>query len=596
TVSSVAVNNVVIGFAIEDYASTQNTASDSLTVDVVPYISGIIRDSVNFSTIRSRMGRFPMRRGEASVEITGYNFRNNGNGNGDYIGIDSEKTGLPSAMDNIFSTISLSGTDTYSLTIPSDAPSGWFRVFVNNIEAINNINNNTLDINKELDVGNSGSTYWTDDRYILSFDSDLSEIFADENGDPQFPSMDIASDGTLYSSWTTYSTSDISYSTIGGSVIDVWHGYDPPEFTDITVEGANINVLYLANYNGGSGWDSNSQTAGGLYLYDDSAPSIRCGRDPSNPTYRFELMYHNQTLLQFRNIRVIRGVNNRIYASYYDNASGAIKFSSINDGYTYSVSGSETTDEIPWVNIDGGSDGDDTQVVPNANFNIASTTVDERVSGTGAFSAITLDEDNYPVIVYYDGDNQTIRLARTGVENPDLESEWNIQEVLSVGDPNFNYSGDYLSAEVDGDGFLHIVSYKSSQGKLIYIKSTNNPESGAAYTFGSSITIDTAAGVWADLYINQVGTDYIPYIAYLDSTGINSFNGLKVAWYDESADTDFDSLPDGDWEYSNIPLANSINNERISLVTANATGVNWTSAIGYKSGSHFYVTYMYPEQ
>ena len=590
-VNNIAGLDKIISFGAAD-GSANPATSASKQVDVVPYITSILRDSTNLSTIRSRMGRFPMRRSESLVDIYGFNFRNDGNGNGDYIGINSEKTGNPAVLDSIFSAITLSGSDNYTVTIPSDAPSGWFRIFVNNIEAINNINDNSIDLNKES--GGSGSDYWTDDRYIFVFAADTSEYFEDGGGDPQFAAMDIASDGTLYSSWTTYSTSDISYSTIGGAVVDVWHGYDPPEFTDITVNGTNINVLYLANYNGGSGWDSNSATAGGLYLYDDSAPSIRCGRNPSNPTYRFELMYHNETLLQFRNIRVVRGANDQIYTSYYDNASGSIKFSSINDGYSYTVNSSETTDEIPWINIDGGFDAHDTN--PGTGLVNQYDSSLSRATSTGSFSSITLDEDNYPVIIYYDSETQTMRLARSDNAIPSGLADWTIQEVFTVGDENYSFSGEYISAIVDGDGYIHIVSYKSSQGKLIYIKSTNNPESGAAYTFGSSITIDTAAGVWADLYINQVGTDYIPYIAYLDSTGINSFNGLKVAWYDASADTDFDSSPDGAWEYSNVPLVNSISNERISLVTANATGVDWTSAIGYKSGSHFYVSYLYPVQ
>ena len=592
SVSNVAADNVTFSIALEDFGSPTNTGSEAITVDVVPYITNILRNPVTFNTIISKFGRNSIRRGETLNQLNGYNLRTGGGS--DEFGVSILKTG---AIDTIITSTGSTGSSQLLFTAPATLTSGWIRLVVNGVEAINNLNDNSQSYNQEYSVSNSASVYWSDDRSILAFNpgtgvGDYFDDFDGEAGDPQFAAMDIASDGTLYASWSTYSTSDVSYSTLSpGSVVDVWHGYDPPEFTDITVNGLNINVLYLANYNGGSGWDANSQTAGGLYLYDDNVPSVQSGRNPLDPTYRFELMYHNETLLQFRNIRVVRGSNDRIYTSYFDNVTGSIKFSSINDGYTYTVASGETNDEIPWINIDGGSDSHD--IINGLGLVNQYDASLSRISSAGSYSAIVLDDDNYPLVVYYDGDNQTMRLARSDNTNPGAITNWTIQEVFDTGDVNFNFTGDYISAEVDGDGYLHIVSYKSSQGKIIYIKSTNNPESGAAYTFGRSVELDTSSGVWADLYIDDEGGTYRPYIAYLDSTGINSFDGLKLAYRDDSADINFDDVADGDWETVNVPLILSIKNERISLVTAGATGAAWTTAIGYKSGSHFYTAYLY---
>lgn len=599
TLTNVAGDNIQVKLVAEDYNSIPNSNAEQpypgsgynlMTVDVVPYITGILRNPINYNTNRSRYGRFPLKRGETLSLVNGFNLRTGGGS--DEFGVDLLKTG---SIDTPIVPTGSTGTDQLEFTVPAGLTSGWLRVIVNGVEAINNLNDNSRIYNQEYSAFISGSDYWSDDRYILAFNAGnaVADYFSDAGGDPQFAAMDVASDGTLYASWSTYSTSDVSYSQLnGGAIVDVWHGYDPPEFTDISVSGTDVNVLYLANYHGGSAanWTNDEDDAGGLYLYDPTGYTFNSGRAPDDEAFRFELMYHDETLLQFRNIRVTRaelGVNDRIHISYYDNDTSSIKYSNVQENFDPGTA----NHEIPWINIDGGSDSHDTADGTGlANQYDASLT---RAASTGVYSSVVLDEDNYPLVVYYDGENQTMRLARSNNENPSALANWTIQEVFNPGDSNYNFTGEYISAQVDGDGYLHIVSYKSSQGKVVYIKSTNNPESGAAYTFGTSVELDTSSGVWADIHINDEGGTYRPYIAYLDSTGINSFDGLKLAYWDESVDNDFDDVADGGWETANVPLMQAIKNERISLVTTGQTGSAWTAAMGYKSGSHFYVAYLY---
>ena len=71
-------------------------------------------------------------------------------------------------------------------------------------------------------------------------------------------------------------------------------------------------------------------------------------------------------------------------------------------------------------------------------------------------------------------------------------------------------------------------------GYLYYIKSSNNPEGGAAYTFNDSEIVDDTgtAGIYSDITLNRApGTDE-PYISYLNSARLNTRDGIKIAYYD----------------------------------------------------------------
>ena len=76
-----------------------------------------------------------------------------------------------------------------------------------------------------------------------------------------------------------------------------------------------------------------------------------------------------------------------------------------------------------------------------------------------------LDEDYYPVVVYYEDEGKTLRLARTGSTAPaDDETLWTRQTVFNAGDPNKDVTGKHLSAVVDDTGFLHISFWSEDTG------------------------------------------------------------------------------------------------------------------------------------
>jgi hypothetical protein len=208
-----------------------------------------------------------------------------------------------------------------------------------------------------------------------------------------------------------------------------------------------------------------------------------------------------------------------------------------------------------------------------------------RTAAAGEFSSIDLSPTNkYPIIAYYDITRKTVRLARATAVDPS-PSQWVLQDVLDTGDSNYVFSGKYVSMKVDGNGYVHMVFYRNSTGDLVYVKSTNAiigaDESNIAntYSFGSSVIIDSigSVGVWADItFMNNQ-----PYISYLDSSLVNTFDAIKIAFWDTTIN---------DWEYVNAALGYEVESVRTSIETD--TGTNfWQQAIGYSSSDFFRIAY-----
>jgi hypothetical protein len=217
-----------------------------------------------------------------------------------------------------------------------------------------------------------------------------------------------------------------------------------------------------------------------------------------------------------------------------------------------------------------------------------------RTTAAGEFSAIDVTPTNgFPVIAYYDITNKTVKLARASAVNP-TPTQWTLQTVMDVADSNYLYSGKYISMKIDSAGYVHLVFFRNSTGDLIYMRSTNHPTDGSTdYTFDDSVIIDSigSVGVWADITLRG---DW-PYVSYLDSSMVNTFDGIKMAYYNpalESETGDVADIPDtvDGWETMNAALAYEVENVRTSVETD--TGTNfWQQAIGYSSSDFFRIAY-----
>ncbi|MGP1603221.1 MAG: hypothetical protein ACTTGZ_02200 [Treponema sp.] len=591
-------------------------------VDVVPYIAGINRNGT-YNTNRARSGAIPLLRGEIDNTITGFNLKTLANSS---LKINKAKD-ASYATSYDMTTLAQSGDD-LTFTLPDTAYSGYLHLVINNVPALNNINSYT-DYNTEKNDKAYDHNTLTDDRYVQVWRVSKQDTFKGSKN-AIFPAMSKGSDGTLYASFSNYSNSQVYYSntftgntdvTAGDGATKVFTGYDPPEETDITVNGAEVNILYAANYHGGSvahwgngttshgkdyPWnDTNPEYAGGIYLYDKDAASS--GRH--SQVYRFELFTYDNELQQFKNIRTVRSGDN-IYVVYYDRLTEAAKFAWVDDTKRPDT----RVHALPWCVIDGNTDITDTAskvpdhlvntaVPPNPPNNIfkfmspnASSYktpyvlngFEDGLSVSNAVwesIAVTTTKDGYPVVVYMDAATGRLRLARSKSKQPTSSADWKIQSVLDSSDKNGKNASDYINACIGSDGYLHIA-FQNTKGQLVYVKSTNTSDNGLTnYTFGTSEVLDDS-GMYIDMTINNT----TPYITYVSRP--NSYDAIRIA-YKTSMDFSNTGTNEEGWETMTAPLNQRAANNRICIETeakhyvSSGTASKMPVAVGFTTGSDY---------
>ena len=569
------------------YAGTSQKKSEKF--NIVPYVTSLARGA-KYNTNRSTSGAYNIMRKDPNavstnpntglVTVTGYNLK----------GI------VTATIPGVASSQSVSeNAGVFTFTVPSDAKSGSVTITANSIAAINNQTNNSREYNKQNKPNRPETDLWTDDIAIDVWDDDTTANEFPGSKNPVYPSMAMGSNGSLYAAFSNYSESKVYYSKLGESAAtQVFYAYDPPEEAAISVSGTDtVNILYSANYHGGtpSNWAQAVTGAGGLYCYDEHAQEIIFNGSGYNAKkgkfHRFELFYHNKQLQQFKNFRIVRGGNDRIHIAYYDTLSNAIKYATVMNN----ANPHDKNHEYPWINLDGGSDSDDTKsytggasaVLSEANYETDGTK--KRAGSTAEHCTIALDNGNKPVVVYADIDTGTLRLARASSAAPTAASDWKVQKVLAAGDSNAGLASDYFTAKIDSSGYLHIA-FRNTRGQLCYVKSTNAPTGGAAYAFATSEIIDDS-GLWADLTLD--GTT--PYISYMSKP--NAYDGIRIAYFDNNLvktwNNDGTEKDKGGWNKVTVALQNRANNVRTCIAVAPSTVTDWKAAVGYTPGNVYRV-------
>lgn len=602
-----------------------NTAKKDRKVDVVPYITAVSRNST-YNTNRARSGAIPLLRGEEGNTITGFNFAA---GSGTSLKITEHKNGSGSSVP--MTGLTLSGSS-FTFKVPDTAKDGYLHLVVNGVAAVNNTNAYTASNMEESDT--YGTAKHSDDRLVHIWRVNKEDTFKGSKN-AIYPAMSKGTDGTLYASFSNYSKSEVYYSNefTGTSAVEVggtgtttlFTGYDPPEETDITVNGTEVNVFYAANYHGGTdefwgdgttfNWNDTSPfTAGGIYLYDKDAQSTLVNNLSSTPTtkkkakiYRFELFTYDNELQQFKNIRTLRSGNN-IYVVYYDRLTGAVKFSWVDDSKTPNTS----VNALPWCVIDGNTDVTDTDSkVPDHQNNTPGANPPDNiftfvspnnsayktpyVLSASAFEdglsvshtvlesiAVATTTQGYPIVVYMDATTGRLRLARSTSPQPTSSSDWKIQSVLASSDPNGKLASNYINACIGTDGYLHIA-FQNTKGQLVYVKSKDRSDTGSTkYTFEKSEVLDDS-GMFIDMTVN--GT--IPYITYVSRP--NSYDAIRIA-YKTSMDFGNTGTDVEGWETMTAPLNERAANSRICIETQakyyNAAGM-LPVAVGFTTGSDY---------
>ncbi|EGC77781.1 hypothetical protein [Treponema denticola] len=594
--------------AVYDYSANKTKTS----VKSVPYITGVSRKS-SYNTKRARSGAIPLLRGEAGNTITGFNFE----GSAPSLKITENKDGTGSSV--VMANLTLSGDKkSFSFTVPDTAKDGYLHLVVNGVAAVNNTNAYTDSNMEKSDT--YGTEKHSDDRFVHIWRVNKEDTFKGSKN-AIYPAMSKGTDGTLYASFSNYSKSEVYYSNAftGTSAVEVggtgsttlFTGYDPPEETDITVSGTEVNVLYAANYHGGQDFhwgdgtpafpwnDTLPKNAGGVYLYDKDAPQIEVGQyQPYVRAYRFELFTYDNELQQFKNIRTVRFGNN-IYVVYYDRLTGAVKFSWVDDNKKPSTS----LKALPWCVIDGKPDVTDingtvpdhpadsfTFVSPNGTayaspYVLSASAFEDGLSVSHTVwesIAVATTTQGYPVVVYMDSATGSLRLARSTSKQPTASNHWKIQSVLASSDPNGKLASDYINACIGSDGYLHIA-FQNTKGQLVYVKSTNTSDNGLAkYTFGTSEVLDDS-GMSIDMTMN--GTT--PYISYVSRP--NSYDAIRIA-YKTSMDFNNTGANVEGWETMTAPLNQRAANSRICIETQAkyfGTTQKMPVAVGFTTGSDY---------
>jgi hypothetical protein len=567
----------------ENMYSRENWGYNKMTVDVVPFITAVYRNG-SYNTNRAKSGAYPMLRGQVDNCIEGFNLGTDVSKISVVITENKDGSGYSFAMGSLTKW----GTST-AFTVTSDSKDGYLSTVVNGIRSINNLNDNSHEYNRESNSYDSKTALWTDDRYVRIWQNKSSDYFPSSEN-PVYPSMGVGNTGELYASFSNYSTASVYYARYGGSGREaVFSCYDPPEETDICVTGQDkLNIAYSANYDNGNQfyYKQNSDYSGGLYVYDSNSSQ-------TYNSYRFnklEMFYHNKMLQQFKNIRVKRkntNENGLVHVAYFDRITSSIHYSnSPGNGQQ-----SKNSMEYSWVNIDGGIDettGDDRATNYFDGSSICITDAGrfedtKRSSGTGESVALALTSSNYPVVVYFDATNKVVKLARGLQENPKgNQSYWKIQDVCKDSSV-LGVSVEAISCEIDSSGYLHIA-FQNGKNQLIYMKSTKTSATGTTkYTFTTPVIV--AEGVsWVDLTLSGS----TPYISFL--SGANSYDGLNLAFFDKTIDTNFDSVADGSWEVMVAPLAYKATSIRTCVeVHPSPSTSTWEAAIGFTPGDLYRV-------
>ncbi|MDE6705513.1 MAG: Ig-like domain repeat protein [Treponemataceae bacterium] len=152
---------------------------------------------------------------------------------------------------------------------------------------------------------------------------------------------------------------------------------------------------------------------------------------------------------------------------------------------------------------------------------------DAKVNAAGSYSSIDVTTGGKPVIVYFDADNETLRIAYSSTATPDMYNGSNGRDTFTRQSlAGIVSGGTHVQCKIDGNNYLHIM-YRDNSGKLCYLKSRNAPD-GAAYTFEKAdiMTIDTS-GTYGTLSLIKDGSTYTPCVSWLNSEGTS--NGVKYA-------------------------------------------------------------------
>src|SRR5574344_1337711 len=607
--------------------SASQTATGALTpkytVDVVPYITKLVRSSGN--SLRSRLGKLQVLATD-TIAVTGFNLPSTSSTStidtSNLIFVDT--TANAAAVDTATGTgytytVTTSGT---AGTFSTPSASGYVRIITNGVSSLNNCDENA-DYNYESTgySTKSGGTdddtstgFYYNDRYISVWQT--ATTFA-SSAQAISPTIDADSTGSVRGSWSSdaamyYEEVLTEQSRLSPLGTTSWK--DSPDDTDMTIVNDSPFYVILDNWQGsGTEWSSNGlMIARNGYKFTTSTASTSSvskaalevqgnatAESPDSSDGMDEMMY------QFQNPKIAAVYSDstyHVYASYYDAYAHCLKYGK----FTYSGTSKDPT-IIMRTGTDNAKngycvvDGYDTTVSAFSDYEVEvgeqSDIVIDTVKATADSSSIT------PVIAYCDSTNGTLKIARgkstapttTGAvitsagTTPSATRGWYYTTIdKTASDITL---GGYVSMAIDAGGNLHIATQDTTNGDLYYLYLTYSGNADNGYTLVSCTKVDSenSVGKWTDIKLTSssgtssvYGLECYPVISYLDATNVNSKKAVKVAFVNSAT-----SATAGVWDHMTAPLTYSGYDEKTSLVLSayDGTSVKSRLGIGYKSAS-----------
>ena len=634
--SSCVTNQVgtpTVVFRVNDYRPTVTVVTDSLAVNIAPYISEVVTGlsgayaAMPSAFARSANGWYPVRENEV-ITIKGFNLgtaatvlRIGGNSTAA-----TAAAGGGTALTHNAAATPTSGNfrvvdkNQILANVGTTANSGELVVWVNNVASFNNRgrkDSNTEPYNREYNGVNNNTLTNARNLYIWTVGYLVSNS-ATLTSQMYNPFMRLTSDSNRLISYGYYPSSGNGRLRVNRNGTD----YDAGRSNTNRLTLTTIATGYTYN-SAGNPLNNPSWYAAGSDITAGNQPFIFT-RSAANGTAQAVGASNANVDGQVTNIVAAIGANStrfkipriavqntgatrtdaaadRILMSYFDDDAKEVKIIYGNIGAT------------AYYGFPAGG-----------NNNTAATTVADNTAASNQgrrgsiYTAVGFLSNGLPLIAWYDGTNQNL-LFSYGNGTPTTngtaatarvattQTQWQNNSVIVQ-----SGAGAHVDMAVDKNDNVHLAYYDARNGGLYYAYIPVSGTGAAARPTGTIRTakVDTFLAVGTKLMINvrDEGGMQVPYISYFHGSFTETANSIRVAWRkvfdgfpNVLAGSDDKDFLTGAWEVmtvpaDKIPVADEFVCNGVPLTgTFNQTG-SWLSAnrditksivLGYMTQSYY---------
>ena len=582
-----------IPHSAENIFSSDDWGYNSMTVDVVPYITKIETPNRTLSglkknNIRSSSGKYSIIKGSTSnfITVSGFNL------NVDSAQLVDSRAVTQTVTASTGHSLSFTNATSNVLYLSNNSSvSGYLEIFVDDIRSINNINDKSQSYNQEPDESTKNRLL-TDDRYLRFFDMKDTGIkngfyptMILEGDDPVFGYVDLKGGpennngiqgaidnggaGDYYGSHAMPQRAKFNGST--GAIIykeylikaSIWDQMgmardESGRYHHVTLynrAGAAMSYIYdryAELYTEGQGWGSGTK-------YQDYAGNK--SESSGNNAITLEYVdYGNGLMLgRYQYPKLIAKGNSRdaqatIYMMYFDanTTNKDLLFRNFKVGLT---SAKDPNDTDSYKNLYSGGEASDGTAYEQASNCWDNNTAGRKTIATNASNhfAFGVTSDNHVVVVYYDEFAGKLKLKYSNNSVIGINSNNDVPFTESSIDfPD--YIGNYVSMAIDENDGIHISAFDAGDSDLayFYIPRYNGSEM-------KHVRVDQASAVgnWTQIKLK----DGVPYIAYYNATEAGGRESIKLAYANSEitsietvvAGVDTEGYTTGKWEYMTVP-------------------------------------------